>query len=223
MEFAHATLKNVSKQPPPPAVKVQFNPTEYGLDRGAFFAELQVPGLRTPLLQFVRGEAQTLSLELFLDGTDKRGALAKAAALVGSSPDDSVEGRLKELRKFVEIDKDLHAPPVCQFEWGKLSFVGVVTSFKEKYTLFDERGNALRARVTLALRSYEAVEVQLREMKKQSPDRTRVRVLREGETLAAVSAEAYGDPRLWRVIAEANGIDRPRFVRPGTALTVPAL
>jgi len=222
MEFAHATLKNISKQPST-AIPVQFNPTEYGLDRGAYFAELQVPGLRTPLLQFVRGEAQTLSLELFLDGTDKRGALAKALALTGSSPDDSVEGRLKELRKFVEIDQDLHAPPVCQFEWGQVSFIGVVTSFKEKYTLFDERGNVLRARVTLSIKSYEAVEVQLREMKKKSPDRTRVRVLREGETLAAISAEVYGDPRLWRVIAEANAIDRPRFVPAGTALTVPAL
>jgi nucleoid-associated protein YgaU len=222
MDFAHATLKNVSKQPPS-VIDVQFNPTEYGIDRGSFFAELQVPGLRTPLLQFVRGEAQTLSLELFLDGTDKRGTHARLTSLLGSSPDDSVEGRLKELRKFVEIDQDLHAPPVCQFEWGKVSFIGVVTSFKEKYSLFDESGNILRARVTLSLKSYEAVEVQLREIDNHSPDRTRVRVVREGETLAAISAEVYGDPRLWRVLAEANAIDRPRFVPPGTPLQVPAL
>jgi nucleoid-associated protein YgaU len=50
-----------------------------------------------------------------------------------------------------------------------------------------------------------------------------VRVLREGETLALVAAEAYGDPRLWRLIAEENGIDRPRFVAPGTPLRVPAI
>jgi nucleoid-associated protein YgaU len=214
MGLEHATLTNVSKLPAPPAVSVQFNPTEYGIDRGAYFAELQVPGLRTPLLQFVRGEAQTLNLELFLDGTDKRAS---------TRPDDTVEGRLKALRQFVEIDPDLHAPPGCLFQWRKVTFHGVVTSFKEKYSLFDETGKILRARVTLSLKSYEAVEVQLREMGLQSPDRTRVRVVREGETLAAISAEVYGDTRLWRVLAEANAIDRPRFVPPGTPLQVPAL
>ncbi len=226
MGLEHATLLNVSKVPKPDPIPVQFNPTEYGIDRGSSYAELQVPGLRTPLLQFVRGEAQTLSLELFLDGTDKRaggGGPSLSSLTGGSSPDDSVEGRLKDLRAFVEIDPALHAPPVCLFQWRKVSFTGVVTSFKEKYTLFDESGKVLRARVTLSLKSYEAVEVQLREMKLESPDRTRVRVLREGETLASISAEVYGDPRLWRVLAQANDVDRPRFVPPGTPLYVPSL
>ena len=213
MGLAHATLQNISKKDQK-AIPVQFNPTEYGIDRGASFAELQVPGLSTPLLQFVRGEAQMLSLELFIDGTDKRAVTDGA---------DSVDARLAALRAFVEIDPDLHAPPVCEFHWGTVKFPGVVTSFKEKYSLFAENGAVLRARVTLTLKSYAAVEVQLREINNHSPDRTRVRVLREGETLAAISAEAYGDPRLWRVIADANGIDRPRFVAPGTPLTVPAL
>jgi Contractile injection system tube protein len=219
-----ATLTNVSKLPLPAPIPVQFNPTEYSVDRGSSYAELQVPGLRTPLLQFVRGEAQTLSLELFLDGTDKRGGASALSSLMGGSkPDDSVEGRLKDLRQFVEIDPELHAPPVCLFQWREVKFHGVVTSFKEKYTLFDETGKILRARVTLSLKSYEAVEVQLREMKLKSPDRTRVRVIREGETLAGISAEVYGDPRLWRVLADANGIERPRFVPVGTPLYVPAL
>ena len=213
MGLVRATLKNVSKTDQKP-IPVQFNPTEYGIDSGAAFAELQVPGLRTPILQFVRGEGRTLSLELFLDGTDTR---------AGGKPGDSVDDRLKELRQFVEIDPDLHAPPVCLFEWKDVKFTGVVTSFKEKYSLFAESGKVLRARVTLTLKSYEAVEVQLRDIKPSSPDRTRVRVVREGETLAAISAEVYGDPRLWRVLAEANGIDRPRFVTAGTSLHVPAL
>jgi nucleoid-associated protein YgaU len=187
---------------------VLFNPTEYGIDRGASFAELAIPGLPTPILQFVRGEAQSLSLELFLDRTNSR---------------KSVEDDLAAIRRFVQIDRDLHAPPVCRFVWGKTSFQGVVTSLKEKYTLFSDTGEVLRARVNLSLKSYQSAEVQLRDLKRQSPDRTRVRVLREGETLTQLANEAYGDPRLWRVIAAANDIDRPRFVPPGTALTIPAL
>lgn len=216
MGLQHATLTNVSKLGQT-AIAVQFNPTEYSIDRGASYAELPVPGLRTPLLQFVRGESQMLSLELFLDGTDNRGG----AGLLAS--DKSVEKRLEELRQFVEIDPALHAPPVCRFHWQSVTFDGVVTSFKEKYTLFDETGKILRARLTVSLKRYESAEQQFRDLKLESPDRTRVRVVREGETLAAIAAEVYGDSRLWRVLAEANAIDRPRFVAVGTPLYVPAL
>jgi hypothetical protein len=210
----HASLTNVSRFPPPPPVPVQFNPTEYGIDRGSSYAELPVPGLKTPLLQFVRGEAQTLTLELFLDGTDKR---------AGSDPEETVEGRLARIRAFVTIDDELHAPPVCLFQWRQIRFQGVVTSLKERYTLFDETGKVLRTRVTLTLKSYEAVEVQLRDMNLLSPDRSRVRVVKDGETLAQLATEAYGNPRLWRVIAEANDIDRPRFLTAGTPLRIPAV
>jgi len=214
MSLAHATLQNISISPPPAAVEVQFNPTEYGVDRGATYAELQVPGLQMPLLQFVRGDAQTLSLELFLDGTDKR---------TSATPAQTVAGRLTALRAFVTVHPELHAPPVCRFTWGEVEFTGVVTQLRERYTLFSETGAVLRARVTTTFKSYQAPEVQLRQMKLHSPDRTRVRVLREGETLMELAREAYGDPRLWRAIAEKNDIDRPRFVSPGTPLRIPSL
>lgn len=206
MGLAKAKLWNVSVKNPT-FVEVMFNPTDYGIDWGANYAELDVPGLKTPILQFVRGEAQTLTLALFLDGSDAR---------------RPVKDALKALRQFVCIDGELHSPPVCRFEWGDVRFQGVVTSLKEKFSLFDASGNVVRATVTLSLKSYEAVEVQIRDMKRSSPDRTRVRSVREGETLAQLADEAYGEPRLWRVIATANDLDRPRFLTPGLTLRVPA-
>jgi nucleoid-associated protein YgaU len=207
MALAKAKLWNVSVNPPV-ATEVMFNPTDYGIDRGANYAELDVPGLKTPILQFVRGEAQTLSLSLFLDSSDAR---------------QSVEDALQALRQFISINGQLHAPPVCLFEWGEVQFQGVATSLKEKYSLFDSAGNVVRATVTLSLKSYEAVEVQIRDIKRESPDRTRVRTVRDGETLAQLANEAYGDPRLWRVIATQNDIDRPRFLRTGDTLRIPAV
>ena len=81
----------------------------------------------------------------------------------------------------------------------------------------------VRATVTLSLKSYEAVEVQIRDMKRSSPDRTRVRTVRDGETLAQLANEAYGEPRLWRAIATQNDIDRPRFLTTGQTLQIPAV
>lgn len=189
-------------------VDVLFNPSDLSLDRGSHYASMPVPGLSMPILQYIRGESDVLHLELFLDRTSQ-GA--------------DIEANLQDLEGFTQIDGALHAPPVVEFAWGKFKFTGVITSFRQKMTLFAEDGRRLRTRVVLSLKSYKSAEVQLRELKLSSPDRSHVRVLREGETLAHIAHEVYGDPRMWRPIAEANGIERPRFVEPGTPLWIPAL
>jgi hypothetical protein len=189
-------------------VQVLFNPTDLSVDRGSHYASMPVPGLSMPILQYIRGESDVLHLELFLDRIDQG---------------TDVEADLVQLQTFVVIDGGLHAPPVVDFAWGKFKFTGVITSLRQKMTLFSEDGRTLRARVSLSLKSYKAAEVQLRDLKLSSPDRTHVRVLREGETLAHIANAAYGDPRMWRPIAQANGIERPRFIDPGTPLRIPAL
>ena len=58
-----------------------------------------------------------------------------------------------------------------------------------------------------------------------STDKTRVRAIKAGDRLPVIAAEVYGDPRLWRLIAEANDIDDPlRFPAPedvGRVILVP--
>ncbi|MBX6772798.1 MAG: LysM peptidoglycan-binding domain-containing protein [Chloroflexi bacterium] len=41
------------------------------------------------------------------------------------------------------------------------------------------------------------------------------------ETLTGLAHRYYGDWRLWRVIADANGIIDPRRIAPGTRLLIP--
>lgn len=219
MALVRATLTDVSSNNGT-KIDVQFNPTEYHIEWGANYAQMPVPGLQVAIQQFIRGEAKTLTLELFLDSSDVRGGTT--ASTETAAGQNTVRGRLEALRKFVEIKSELHSPPVCKFQWEDLIFTGVVTSLRERFVLFSEKGQWLRARVTVTLREYKSAEVQLRELKLESPDHTHLRVLREGETLSHVASEAYGDPRHWRTIAVANDIDRPRFVPPGTPLKVPS-
>ncbi len=221
MALRLATLQDVTTAGAP-QIPVQFNPTDYGIDDGANYAQMPVPGLQTPIQQFIRGESRHLSLELFLDSSDIRGGPPPATPTSPADP-NSVKKRLEDIRSFVKIARALHSPPVCRFLWGDLTFTGVVISIREKFLLFSDQGTVLRARVTLTFREYKSAEVQLRELAPESPDRTHVRVMREGETLSHLSHEAYGDPRNWRAIAEANDIDRPRFVPPGSPLKVPSL
>ena len=55
-------------------ITVLFNPTEYTFDRSNSYKAIPVPGLGAPLLQFVNGESDQLSMDLFLDDyTDPKG------------------------------------------------------------------------------------------------------------------------------------------------------
>lgn len=213
MPLTRAKITDVSHATGDPAQKVVCvlsNPTDLSVDRGSHYASMPVPGLPMPILQYTRGESDQLHLGLFLDQTD-------------NGTDIDIETDLANLEAFFKIDSSLHAPPVVEFAWAQFSFTGVITSAREKMTLFSEDGRRLRARLSLSFKSYKSAQVQLRELKLSSPDRTHTRVLREGETLAHIAYQVYGDPRMWRPIALANNIARPRFIEPRTPLVIPAM
>jgi hypothetical protein len=219
--FAQATITPANSagtsNTAPHTVVVLINPTEVSIQRGVTYTDMPVPGLQMPLLQFVKGEPDVLTCELFLDGTDNRDHTALGDAL-------SVAERLNALRYYVTVDSSLHAPPVCTFSWGATSHItGVVTSMQERFTLFDEQGNILRARVTISIKSFAPVDQQARKINPQSPDRYKTHVVQEGDRLELIAADEYGDPSLWRTIASFNAIARPRLLVPGMVLQIPPI
>lgn len=44
---------------------------------------------------------------------------------------------------------------------------------------------------------------------------------RAGDTISGLAHRAYGDWRLWRLIADRNSIVDPRKIEPGTRLLIP--
>src|SRR3954447_5699571 len=97
-------------------ITVLFNPTEYTFERTNSYKATAVPGLGSPLLQFVNGEADTLSMELFLDDyTDPKGPTS-----LQQKEKDPLATRLADLSKLLLIDRDLHAPPPVRFNWGPM-------------------------------------------------------------------------------------------------------
>ena len=80
-------------------IPVQFNPTELSFEKGAQIAEIAIPGLDSPLLQFVRGQNEKLTLDLFFDTTED--GMGEGATSVTTWSD-----RVYEL---VKIEPDRHA------------------------------------------------------------------------------------------------------------------
>jgi nucleoid-associated protein YgaU len=191
-----------------PTIPLRFNPAEYKLTKANTFAEIAIPGLGSPPIQFVRGGAETLALQFLLDTSD--------------TLEDVRERYVNRLRGLLDIQEKLHAPPVVAFVWDRQIFRGVLESFDVTYTLFTERGVPLRAQASATLKEYRPVKIQVAETRQSSPTVEKAYTVR-GETLSEVAGQVYRDPTLWRVIAQANDIRDPRRLEPGRVLTIPAL
>jgi hypothetical protein len=197
-------------------VECQFNPSEYTVEKSVQFAELGVPGLSVPVLQYVRGLGRRLTVQLFFDtyeeGTDVRDHTNKVFGLL-------------------DVASATHVPAICRLRWdpgtwdarGDNSFRCVLERVTGRFTLFLTDGTPVRATLDVVLREYVDVDVAVRRDNLQSADHDKTVRLRHGETLHSVAAREYGDPALWRPIARANAIDNPRLVPSGTLLHVPAL
>jgi nucleoid-associated protein YgaU len=193
------------------AIVVLFNPTEYSRERSNTFKATAVPGLASPLLQFINGEADQLTMELFLDDyTDP-------------DPNKPVTERANEIAALLEIDRDLHAPPPVRFHWGKLRFEAVIEKLSQKYTLFRPDGTPARATLSVTFKEYLTLAAQLSDPRRESADKSKRRVLDAADSLSLLAWREYQDPALWRKIAYANDIDDPWRVGPGTWLILPPL
>ncbi len=187
-------------------IEVTFNPNKYTLSKTATVAEIGIPGLDYPLLQFIRGNSEELKMQLFLDKTDSGEDISKY---------------LKKLHALIDVDGDLHALPVCQFQWGSLIFDCVLTSLTQQLLLFDTNGKPLRATVDVVFKAYRNAEVQLKKIKHSTADYTKYRTFVQGDLLSSIAGEEYHDPGMWRLIARENNIDDPLSVAPGTILKIP--
>jgi hypothetical protein len=187
-----------------------FNPTEYSIEKKNNFSQASVLGLESPLIQYSNGDARVLSFEVLLDS-------------YSDSQQDLRDIYITKIDRLLAIDGDLHAPPPCKVIWGSLQFIGVLEDARKQFTFFLDDGTPVRARVTLSFREYIPVEIQVRETPRSSPDKHKCRTVRTGETIWHIAAEAYGDPRLWRILAHANDLDDPLRLRVGAALLIPPL
>jgi hypothetical protein len=197
-------------------IDVEFNPTEYTLSKGAQIAEIGIPGLDSPLLQFIRGQNEKLTLDLFLDTT---------ASGLGENGVTDVRTLTRSIYQLVKIQPKTHAPPRILFVWGSLSFKAIAESVTQKFTLFNPTGIPLRATLSVTFREYKTLTDQLAELNLQSPDQTKSRVVRQHDTLSLIAGEEYNDPSQWRLIALNNTQVLTSFRRlvPGTVLIIPPI
>ena len=117
-----------------PEVKVPclFNPKELTVEKSNQFAEVNIPGLSSPIFQFVRGNARSVTLDLFFDTYEKGTDVRDYTDKITGWDEGAMFSRLPEGAKgLMDIDSDLHAPPICLFIWGAFAFQCIIERGKQ--------------------------------------------------------------------------------------------
>lgn len=218
-QLKKATITVLSGADANKVISVLFNPSEYSFERSNSFKATPLPGLGSPLLQFVNGESDTLSMELFLDDyTDPKGPTS-----LRQSESEPVAKRLASITKLLDIDRDLHAPPPVRFNWGPMEFTAVIEKLGRKVTMFHPDGTPARAALSVSFKEYRTLPRQLEEPRRESTDKSKRRVVVGKERLWSIAAREYDDPHEWTRIANRNDLDDPRDIEPGDWLLIPAI
>ena len=198
--------------------QVQFNPEEYTVNREVTYAQSNIPGVSGPLLQFVHGNMATLDMELMLDTLE-----AHRGGGSGNAAQSDVRTLVNEITALMSIESSTHAPPVLLFTWGSLTFTCVLVKASQKYQMFLPTGIPVRARMNVTFNEFRNLELEAKEIKRQTADYTKRHTVGQGESLASIAAQLYDDPAMWRPLAIANNIDDPRVLPVGAELVVPRL
>ena len=194
----------------------QFNPSTVRQTKSASWNSQPSRGSKShPRPQFVGSGPETLSAKLLFDGFDSLGG-----------PKRPVSDAVGTLLGWTTVPESAYTsgtpqPPTITFRWGTgLSFTGFLHQVNVTYTMFGADGTPLRATADITLQRIPD------EQKGTNPTSggitgRRCAQLGDGDSLASVAQREYGDPRLWKALATANGIEDPARIPVGTRLLVP--
>jgi nucleoid-associated protein YgaU len=123
----------------------------------------------------------------------------------------------------VEKHGKKHRPPVLRLHWGGYFFQGVLERLEQQFTMFMEDGTPVRATCRCTFKEWRTNYDDLNKQKTESADVAKVWIAKRGDSLSSIAFMEYNDPRLWRPIADANNLDDPLSLTPGTQLLIPTL
>ena len=76
-------------------IPLRFNPTDYKLSKSNTFAEITIPGLESPPIQYIRGGSESLTVQALVDTSD--------------TLDDVRKSYVDNIRKLMRPQQSLHA------------------------------------------------------------------------------------------------------------------
>ena len=196
------------------SIEFQYNPKELSIQKSAKWERKPSRNAKQASPpEFKGADPCKLTLEMFFDASD--GKLS------------SVLEPVEELFRCCVPTEDTRqnkkaVPPLVQLSWGKIvSFPAFITSVQAKYTLFSPDGSPIRATCSVSMEEMPGDPLGQNPTSGALSTHAVHKVI-IGDSLASIAFREYGDPAMWRPLAEANNIDDPIRLSVGRTLIVPA-
>lgn len=170
--------------------------------------------------RYKRTEPEELRLEFILDGTQTMEGYGGEDKEIKSMPvHEQIE---KFLNSVYQMDGEIHRPKFLLLIWGsEIRFRCVLSNLDINHTLFNEKGEPLRARLTTTFLNYRAREAREAEERRRSPDLTHFRKVKQGDRLDLLTFKIYNDPKYFLQVAKANTLTHLRNIAPNLNLYFP--
>src|SRR5258708_8517097 len=201
-----AKLMNVDKNT---TQDVLFNPKEYSVQKSVQWEPHKSPGLDLPEQEFTSGNPSVLSVELFFDTYEDKKDVRKE--------------HTEKIMTLALVDADKHGPPLVMFSWGGFQFKGVIESLTLRYTMFLPDGKPCRATANLSIKESETAAEQLQRKPRNSPDHSKRRTGKMGETLALIAHAEHDAPPQRRPIPHPTHTPTPHPAPPPSPLPLPTI
>jgi Contractile injection system tube protein len=113
-------------------LSVRFILRTYKLTKQNVFAEIAIPGLSGAPLEFTRGQPKLLSMVMYFDARNEN---------------RDVRELMTSVSDLMNVDNQIHAPPVLLFEWKGVSLTCVLESMAQEIISLLPDGRPSRAKM----------------------------------------------------------------------------
>lgn len=195
-------------------IYVQFNPEEYSVSESSHYSGGKKRGKQSNKLQFAGEDARTIRLTFFFD------TYIQANMLGEKRTDDDIDVSLRtnEIARLAKSGKEDTKPAIVTFAWGNFEFKGVITRATTTYTMFDNKGIPIRAKMEVEMQ--EDNSTKSAETTKKAPTVT-TSADSQSANMWELSDKLLNDINQWKKLAKVNKVMDPLDVEIGTVFQIP--
>lgn len=200
--------------------KVMMNPKGYTHSYTINYNKANAQGSTSSETKYASTKPDAINFDIWIDGT----GVVRPDGPKPRKPAPPVKTQLIALNKVIyRYDGVDHEPNIVRLLWGSMIFYGRLETMKVSHELFKPSGEPLRAKVELKFTGFVSKEEESLKAGRSSPDLTHVVEVKAGDTLPLLCNRIYKDPSYYLEVAEVNGINHFRDIKPGQKLYFPPL
>jgi len=192
-------------------IDVQFNPSTLRVT----LANTLRPARGGGAGQYVDRSESSLAVELVFDTSVQAsfgGGSAGSRTVAANTDVRSLTRRIADafMQPQPTRNGQPQAPRRCRIQWGSFQFTGMLASYGETLDFFAPEGIPLRATLALSFKE-DRYQFDQNDQQAAARDQPTLGAGGAGQTAASATQAAGGNPLDWRLVADFNGLENPRF------------